>query len=295
MRRKALLIGLLVLGMVMIMVFVGCSEAMDMSPGAPLPPPAAPSLYSSSTQVIRLGWWQPQVGVAWQWQLTGLPIDRSYAVDMVDIDMFDIDPSTVEALQLEGRRVVCYISVGSWEAWRPDAGQFPETVLGNDYVGWSDERWLDIRQIDVLGPIMQARLDQCQAKGFDGVEPDNMDGYTNVTGFPLTYEDQLNYNIWLANEAHVRGLSIGLKNDGNQVADLLPYFDWALTEGCFAEGWCEQMSPFIAAGNPVFAAEYTDQLTLNRFLTQVCPQAAAMKFSVILKNRDLDAWRRACP
>ncbi len=235
--------------------------------------------------------WQPVLDTTWQWQLEP-SIDHSFDVDMYDIDLFDSDAEVVAALHDQGRKVVCYISVGSWEDWRPDKDQFPESVIGNDYGGWPGEKWLDIRQIDLLAPIMRARLDECQAKGFDGIEPDNIDSYTNDTGFPLTYQDQLDYNIWLAEEAHARGLSIGLKNDGEQVNDLLPYFDWALTEDCFDQGWCEEMLPFIEAGKPVFAAEYTDTgITLDQF----CPQAAEMNISAILKNRDLDAWREACP
>jgi endo-alpha-1,4-polygalactosaminidase (GH114 family) len=235
-------------------------------------------------------WWQPAVDTTWQWQLDQ-PIDQSFEVDMYDIDLFDSEASVVATLHAQGRKVVCYISVGSWEEWRPDQDQFPASIIGQDYEGWPGEKWLDIRQIDLLAPIMRARLDECQAKGFDGIEPDNIDGYTNDTGFSLTYQDQLDYNIWLANEAHARGLSIGLKNDPDQVADLLPYFDWALTEDCFAEGWCEQMFPFVEAGKPVFAAEYTDTgITTEEF----CPQAKEMNFSAILKNRDLDAWREAC-
>jgi len=239
-------------------------------------------------------WWQPAPGTTWQWQLD-TPIDPSVGADMYDVDMFDNDASTVAGLHAQGRKVVCYISVGSWEEWRPDAEQFPPSVLGNDYAGWSGEKWLDIRQIDLLAPLMRARLDQCQTKGFDGIEPDNMDGYTNATGFPLTYQDQLDYNTWLANEAHARGLSIGLKNDGDQVGDLLTYFDWALTEDCFTDSWCDQMQPFTAAGKAVFAAEYTDQMTGAEFQSQICPQVATLSFSVILKNRDLDAWREVCP
>ena len=235
------------------------------------------------------------VGSSWQWQLSGLPIDLSFDVDMYDIDLFDNDAGTVAALHDRGRKVVCYISAGSWEDWRPDAGQFPASVLGNDYVGWPGERWLDIRQIDLLAPIMRARLEQCQAKGFDGVEPDNIDGYANDSGFPLTYQHQLDYNIWLANEAHARGLSIVLKNDGEQVTDLLPVFDWALTEDCFAQGWCEEVAPFVAAGKAVFAAEYTDEFSLGQFLNEVCPLADVMGLSAILKDRDLDEWRRDCP
>ncbi len=254
-----------------------------------------PTIFLYLPLILKTGWWQPPVHTTWQWQLTDLPIDPSFDVEMYDIDLFDNDAGTVAALHAQGRKVICYISVGSWEEWRPDADQFPASVLGNDYEGWPGEKWLDIRQIDLLAPIMRARFDQCKAKGFDGIEPDNIDGYTNDTGFPLTYQDQLAYNLWLANEAHARGLSIGLKNDGDQVADLLPYFDWALTEDCFAQDWCQEVGPFVAAGKAVFAAEYTDEITLDRFLNQVCPQAAALKLSAILKNRDLDAWRRACP
>ncbi len=240
-------------------------------------------------------WWRPPVGTSWQWQLTGLPVDSSFEVDVYDIDLFDNDASTVAVLHAQGYNVICYISTGSWEDWRPDADQFPPSVLGEDYEGWPGERWLDIRQIDLLAPIMRARLDQCASKGFDGIEPDNMDGYANDTGFPLTYQDQLDYSIWLAQEAHARGLSIGLKNDDEQVDDLLPYFDWALTEDCFAEEWCDAMAPFVAAGKAVFAAEYTDELSASQFLDRVCPQADALGFSAILKDRDLDARRRACP
>ena len=168
----------------------------------------------------------------------------------------------------------------------------PTEVLGKEYQGWPGEKWLDIRQIDLLAPILRARLDDCAAKGFVGVEPDNIDAYTNKTGFPLSYADQLAFNIWLAEEAHLRGLSIGLKNDSEQVLDLLPFFDWAMTEDCFDQGWCEEMLPFIEAGKPVFAAEYTDT---GFVLADICPLAREMGFSLILKNRKLDAFRETCP
>ena len=85
---------------------------------------------------------------------------------MYDIDMFSNDVSVVQSLHSKGRYVVCYISAGSVEDWRSDAGQFPREVIGNDYAGWPGEKWLDIRRIDVLGPIMEKRLDECKSKGF---------------------------------------------------------------------------------------------------------------------------------
>jgi hypothetical protein len=234
--------------------------------------------------------WKPPLNTSWQWQLDGT-IDQTINAVMFDLDLFDTEASLVAALHAQGRKVVCYISVGSWEEWRPDADQFPPAVMGNDYEGWPGEKWLDIRQIDQLAPIMRARLDTCRARGFDGIEPDNIEGYTNDTGFPLTAQDQLTYNIWLAKEAHERGLSIGLKNDSDQVAELLPYFDWALTEDCFDQGWCDQLTPFVTAGKAVFAAEYTDTGVTT---AQFCPQANALNFNGILKHRNLDAWRQAC-
>jgi len=264
----------------------------------PTPPPSGPSAIPSASRATPApqdspsAWWTPSVSLRWQWQLSGMPVDPSIDVDMYDIDLFENDASVIAALHAQGRKVVCYVSVGSWEDWRPDADRFPTSVIGEDYEGWPGENWLDIRQIELLAPVMRARLDLCRDKGFDGIEPDNIDGYTNDTGFPLTYEDQIRYNLWLADAAHARGLSIGLKNDPDQVADLLPYFDWALTEDCFAEAWCEGMMPFIQMGKPVFAAEYTDT---GVTIEQLCQDAQRLRFSLILKDRELGAWQQPCP
>ncbi|HZZ00980.1 MAG TPA: endo alpha-1,4 polygalactosaminidase, partial [Candidatus Baltobacteraceae bacterium] len=71
---------------------------------------------------------------------------------------------------------VC-VDAGTWEKWRPDASQFPKSVLGLPDGGWPGERWLDIRQTSVLEPIVNKRLQLCKSKNFDGVDPDNLDGY----------------------------------------------------------------------------------------------------------------------
>jgi hypothetical protein len=202
-------------------------------------------------------WWHPAIGLTWQWQIGNLNIDTSVEADVYDIDLY-VDQSIIDELHAKGRKVICYMSVGSYEDWRPDKDQFPPEVLGNDYDGWKGEKWLDIRRIDLLAPIMRARLDLCKAKGFDAVEPDNMEIHTNNTGFPLTYEDQLKFAIWLADEAHQRGLAIGVKNAPDQVKDLVEHFDFAITEDAFYYNWANDMLPFIKAGMPVFAAEYTE-------------------------------------
>jgi len=235
-------------------------------------------------------WWQPKPGLSWQWQIGNNEIDTSIQADVYDVDLY-VDQAIIDELHGLGRKVICYISVGSYEDWRLDKDQFPPEVLGKAYAGWKGEKWLDIRQIDKIAPIMRARLDLCKSKGFDAVEPDNIEIYTNDTGFPITYGDQLRYGAWLTNEAHLRGLAIGLKNAPDQVKDLLAYFDFAITEDCFYCGWQEQVVPFIQTGKPVFAAEYTD---LGGDFTEYCRKSKELGFSLILKNRELDAWREAC-
>ncbi len=238
--------------------------------------------------------WLPPLDSSFSWQL-GEEVNTEFDVAIFDLDAFETEASLISRLHSKGKKVFCYISVGSWEDWRPDAADFPSQIIGNDYEGWAGENWLDIRQIDLLAPIMRARLDMCAEKGFDGIEPDNMNLHWEETGFEISYADQLAYNLWLAEEAHARGLSIGQKNNEDQVLDLLPYFDWSLTEDCFVGEWCKEMLPLIEAGKPVFAAEYTDEISYEEFIVDICPQAKELGFYVFLKNRNLDEYRAECP
>ena len=131
-------------------------------------------------------------------------------------------------------------------------------------------------------------MDLCRQKGFDGVEPDNVDGYANRSGFPLTPADQIRYNVWLANAAHARGLSVGLKNDLDQVGELVGFFDWALNEQCFEFDECERLAPFTAAGKAVFEVEY--KLSTSQF----CSKAVALTFNAMRKDENLGVFRSPC-
>jgi hypothetical protein len=236
--------------------------------------------------------WLPTPGLTWQWQLSEPPVDLNPEAQVYDIDLFDNDASIIQALHRLGRKVVCYFSAGSWEDWRPDADRFPRELLGKEYIGWPGERWLDIRRIDLLTPILTARFDLCASKGFDAVEPDNLQIADNDTGFPLNYQDQLAYAKWLASEAHRRGLAIALKNAPEMVADALPFFDFAISEDCYSQGWCEALLPFIQSGKAVFAAEYTDT---GVDFPAACAWGREHHFSFIQKNRILTAFRVTCP
>jgi hypothetical protein len=245
-----------------------------------------------STVKENSDWWHPVPGLTWQWQLEDLPVDTSVDADVFDLDLFDTSSDVIRELHLKGRKVICYISVGSWEDWRSDAEQFPAQVLGYEYDGWPGEIWLDIRQLDILAPIMRARLDLCKMAGFDAVEPDNIEIHDNDSGFEISYDDQLVYARWLANEAHSRALAIGLKNAPDMVADSLDFFDFAITEDAFEYGWIGEMLPFINSGKPIFAAEYNDT---DVDFNSACNWGKINNVSFILKNRELDNYREVCP
>ncbi len=231
--------------------------------------------------------YQPTVGIRWQWQLKG-SVNTGYNVALYDIDLFDSSKELISTLQESGRKVICYFSAGSYEEWRPDAGQFKAEAIGHTLDGWPDERWLDVRHPS-LEPIMEARLDLAREKGCDGVEPDNVDGYNNESGFALSGDDQLAYNQFLAQAAHERGLSIALKNDLDQVEQLVDYFDFAVNEECFAYEECDKLKPFIDAGKPVLNVEYDMVLATDAVAQQaLCEQANQLKFSTLILPLDLD-------
>jgi hypothetical protein len=235
--------------------------------------------------------WHPKpTTAAWQWQLQG-KIDTSIDADVYEVDGFEVAAETVTRLHRLGRRVICYLDVGSWENYRPDADRFPKAILGRAYEGYPDERWLDIRRIDLLAPILRRRFDICRRKGFDAVEPDNVAGYANRTGFPLTASDQLRFNRWVAREVHRGGMAVALKNDPDQVEQLLGSFDFAVVEECFAFDECGKFSPFVEAGKRVLVAEYEEPLAA------ICAQAERLRFSVIRKDADLFAqpWEACDP
>jgi hypothetical protein len=243
------------------------------------------------SQVRWVEWYHPEANVSWQWQLQG---DLNLSVDATlwDVDLFDTDRETIASLKASGRRVLCYFSAGSWEEWRPDAREFPEEAKGEKMEGW-DELWLDIRHSEVRR-IMRARLDLAREKGCDGVEPDNVDGYTNETGFDLTAADQSDYNRFLALEAHSRGLAIALKNDLDQVEELLPFFDLALNEQCHEYDECGLLAPFTRASKPVLNAEYAQRYRTNEngARDELCRQAREEGLRTLVLPVELDGSYR---
>jgi hypothetical protein len=227
------------------------------TPAAPVSTPVTAPVTTPAAAPVASTTWKPAVTDTWQWQLTGT-LNTAYDVKVYDIDLYDTPAATILALQNSGRKVLCYFSAGSSENWRADFSSFAAADMGNALDGWAGERWLDTRSNNVR-TIMKARLDLAKSKGCDGVEPDNVDGYNNSTGVALTAVTQLDYNRFLATEAHARGLAIALKNDVGQLADLVGDFDLAVNEQCHQYSECAGYAAFVNAGKPVFNAEYASK------------------------------------
>ncbi|PCC98312.1 endo alpha-1,4 polygalactosaminidase [Halopseudomonas pelagia] len=251
--------------------------------------------------VTQGSWYKPPVSATWQWQLLvddNHPLNTNYVADIYNLDLFNTPAATISALQAQDRKVICYFSAGSFENYRSDRHQFDRSELGNGLEGWPKERWLDIRSNNVRR-IMTERLDLAAEKGCDAVEPDNVQGYLEPTGFDLSAEDQLAYNRFIANQARQRGLGVGLKNDLEQVEALVDYYDFSINEQCFQYNECDLLLPFIQAGKPVLHAEYPEEdggLSLSdRSVEGLCSAANKLQFSTLVLPVALDdSFRVTC-
>jgi hypothetical protein len=228
---------------------------------------------------------------SWDWQLTE-PADLNRSVDVIDLHPDLVAPEDLDMLRNKGIVTICYVSVGTLERESSDRADFPAEVIGNTYEDWPDERFLDIRRIGILQPIMQARFESCKTMGFDAIEPDNMDVHDNDSGFPITAEHSIAYVRLLAATAHGLGLKIGQKNVPDLTADLIDAFDFAIAESCYQDRSCKSYSAYSAAGKAVFDAEYSDRPI---HFSKACNVAKKYGISMILKDRDLTAPALWCP
>lgn len=232
---------------------------------------------------------RPALGATWQVQLTGT-LDTSFDVSVYDVDLFDTSAAQMDALRAAGRRVICYVSVGTYESWRADASSFPAAARGAAVAAFPNENWLDTRDATVRS-LMAARLDLAAQKRCDGVDLSNLSPGGATTGFGATVADALAYGRFLAGEAHVRGLGAGLGGGSDVAGALAGELEWALTEGCLVDGTCPAFGGFMTAGKVVFGVEFGVAADADT----ICPAAQKAGLDALIKNSSYDAFRVACP
>lgn len=281
MAKESIVLRNLILSFTAVLFVGACSsDKSDKDSGKSTNSPAAEQTDGS--------WYKPAVTTSWQIQLTG-NLNTSYNADLYDVDMFDTSAETIAALKKSGRKVICYFSAGSSEDWRPDYSTIDASIKGKDMAGWAGEKWLNISS-PLAEKLYLSRLNMAKDKGCDGVDPDNVDGYTQDSGFTITADQQLTFNKMMATEAHKLGLAIGLKNDLDQVEDLVSYFDFSLNEQCQAFNECDSLKPFLDLGKPIFNIEYQQNKA-----DQICTYAKAHSLQTLVMPLELnDSGRKAC-
>lgn len=230
-------------------------------------------------------------GANWEIRYAGTAIPASNTFDVINVDGEDTTTSQITAWKSNNPaiRVICYFSAGSWENWRSDQASFPAAVKGNNMAGWAGEKWLDTRDLTDLMPIMTARMTSFKNKGCDAVDPDNVDGYANSTGFPLTQADSEVYVIAISDAAHTLGLATSLKNFNAAATTLEPYVDFFVNEECYHYTECSDYNSVLSSTTkPILQIEYVG------VDTTFCPIQNAAGFDTLKKHLALDTYRISC-
>ncbi len=238
---------------------------------------------------------------SWTWQLLG-DTKTTFDVDVYVLDMFQqLEGDVIERLHARNKTVICYFSAGTYEPWRPDAELFADVPLGNPHYAYPSELWVDVTSAETA-KVMANRMDMAVALGCDGIELDNVDGYTadlwspTPTGFDITVEKQIAFQRLLANEAHKRNLAVALKNSVDTIADVADYFDLAINEVCFAFDECGVYKTITDVGKPVFHVEY-DQKYVNDATeyAAMCAKSAELNMRSLVMPKALDgSFRISC-
>lgn len=275
-------------------------------------------------------WWHPtntgpNNGPEFQWEL-GHTLSTGSATDMgtnalnssgaqapnptvYDIDGIENTAVTVAALHKLGAKVICYIEIGSAGNYYSAAHEgIPTTYyaqlqaagdMGTKMAGYP-EHYLNINAKSTVSIIEAMIRQQCAAKGFDAVEPDIDDSYTDKTGFQINEAQNEAYDKTLGAYAHSLGLAWGQKNGDNDPAfakALQPTTDFLLTEECnFYHSCPNVVAPYTQAGKLVLNVEYTNDWGSNATtdLQKFCPSDITKGVDGTLFLVDLSGWRRPC-
>ena len=232
----------------------------------------------------------------WDWQIQvdpSHPLTQrtgSAAVDMYDIDGFNTTASTVNTIKTTWvantyahPHVTCYLDLGTWEDFRPDAEAWTfgagsvSQLIGNTVSGYSNEHWIDVRGVSAMGTLVENRIQQqCASKGFDTVEIDNIDGWDPVakSGYLLTMEDAEAWLADLATRIHNLGMTVLWKNEPYLTYWAVSRFDGVLNEQCYQYQECTAAQDAGSSTNPACNTSdkkcgYDDFIAQGMFVAEV--------------------------
>ena len=132
---------------------------------------------------------------------------------------------------------------------------------------------------------MNGWIDGCKTKGFQAIEPDNLDSWTRSLN-QLSKANNVALAKLLVTHAHSIGLAIAQKNTPQlgSTGKISIGFDFAIAEECQVYAECGSYTrPYK---NRVIEIEYTD--TARSAFTESCSARGEM-ISVILRDRNVVA------
>lgn len=227
--------------------------------------------------------WKPTPGLSWNYVLGDDKFELSKEkATVIDVD-YNKSASEIKKYHDAGKKVICYFSGGTVEDWRDDYKEFEKVsgLIQNEYDDWPGEYWLDIRKSG-LRPILKKRMKVAIEKNCDGIEVDNLDGYSvNKNHWDIKESDVVDFAKWLGNTAHELGISIGLKNIPGLIGKLESYFDFAINESCIEHSECGLYKPFLNNNKAVFGITYGD---FNSKLNSLCKNLNGLNISMIVKK-----------
>ncbi|MGY4643936.1 endo alpha-1,4 polygalactosaminidase [Cellulomonas sp. URHB0016] len=208
-----------------------------------------------------------------------------------------VDRDRLEA-PAAGRYNVCYVNAfqtqpGDAAWWKTNHDDLLLKKANGTYVvdsAW-DEMLLDTstaaKRTRLLA-IVGGWIDGCKARGYDAVEPDNLDSYSRSSK-RLTTQNNVAFARLLAARAHADGLAIAQKNDADLTSRGTAIgFDFAIVEECQVYDECDDFTSVYGAR--VYEIEYTDNGGTANF-AEACDARGATT-SVIYRDRDVVAKGR---
>ncbi len=292
--------------------------------GSTNPPMTTPTTGSTNPPATT-AFWQPPLNDEFQWYLNG-EINLNSTSDMgtgltayngdtppatnptiYDIDGIDNSAADVAALHALGAKVVCYVETGTAGDYYSAAQEGIATSyydqlqaagdLGNTLAGYP-ERFINVNAPSAVAIVESMIEQQCAGKGFDGVETDLDEtggGNEGNTGFSISLTQNVTYDQTIATFIHDVGLawfSKDLSDTGNAsfVDALAPYAQAIIDEQASQYQTIALDSVFVAAGKPVFDAEYLGDNTPAHF----CPADNAANVNGTLFETNLDGPRLPC-
>jgi hypothetical protein len=187
---------------------------------------------------------------------------------------------------------ICYVN--AFQAQEGAEGDWDSDLLLHDangdivYDGDWGEALLDVSTADKRQRIadqVDGWIDDCAAKGYQAIEPDNYDSYTRSKKL-LTSAEAESYITLLADHAHARGLAIAQKNTSDLAKDhTATKLDFAIAEECGTYDECDAYT--AAFGDNVIVIEYT-----AKGLTKACT-GWGDQLSIV--RRDLDVTPAGSP